>query len=30
MITNEAAIIAVVAVACIIGVVAFWTLRKRK
>jgi outer membrane protein assembly factor BamB len=30
LITTEVAIIAVVAVACIIGVVAFWALRKRK
>jgi hypothetical protein len=29
-ITTEAAILATVAVVCIIGVVAFWTLRKRK
>ena len=30
MVTTEVAIIAVVAVACIIGIVSFWALRKRK
>ncbi len=30
LITTEIAIIAVVAVACVIGIVAFWALRKRK
>jgi hypothetical protein len=30
MITNEAAIITAVAVACVIGIVAIWALRKRK